>query len=378
MNKAQRGGFLADVSVVLPCLNEEATVGTCVDKALQVMKDRNIDGEVIVIDNGSTDASARIAEEHGAKVFYEPKKGYGNALRKGFAEARGSIIFMADADDTYDLREMPKFLEKFDGAEFIIGTRLKGTVKKGAMPWLHRYVGNPALTWLLNLLFRTKISDAHCGIRAFRRDILKKIDLKTAGMEFASEMIIKASKKGIKIKEVPVTYAPRRGGEAKLVSMQDGWRHVRFMFLYKHAMLFLTPGAFFFVLGILLIFVSPSPRYHSMILGAFLSILGFQIMALGIYSKIFAAIQGIDRPNGLTRVFMQYNFLEYGMVLGLLVFIYGLLIGTRIISYWVISGFGGLAEIQSAVIASTLAIVGIQIAFAAIFISILLLGKKEG
>lgn len=369
---------MTDVSVVLPCLNEEATVGKCVDKALKVMKDRGITGEVIVVDNGCTDASAKIAEEHGARVIYEAERGYGNALKKGFAEASGSIIVMADADDTYDLLEMPKFLDGLGSADFVMGSRLKGDVKKGAMPWLHRHVGNPLLTRLLNLLFRANISDAHCGMRAFKRDVLEMMELKTAGMEFASEMVIKASKLGIKIKEVPVTYSPRGGGEAKLVSIEDGWRHVRFMFLYKHAMLFLTPGAFFFVLGILLIFAVPSLRYHSMILGGFLTILGFQIMALGIYSKIFAAIHEIDRPDGLTRLFLRYNVLEYGMVLGLIVFLYGVWIGLGIVNVWIKTGFGGLAEIQGAVIASTLAIVGIQMAFAATFISVLLLGKREG
>lgn len=369
---------MVQVSVVLPCLDEEATVGRVVDKALQVMKDGGIDGEVIVVDNGSTDGSVKIAEEHGAKVVIEEKKGYGNALRRGFAEASGDIIVMADSDDTYDLLEMPKFLDELEGADFVMGSRLKGDIKKDAMPWLHRHLGNPLLTRILNLLFKTKISDAHCGMRAFRKDLLEKMELQTSGMEFASEMIIKASKLGIRIKEVTVAYGPRSGGEAKLVSIEDGWRHMRFMFLYKHAMLFLTPGAFFFVLGMLFVFAVPANRYHSMILGGFITILGFQIMTLGVYSKIFAAIHRIERPNGVAKFFMRYNILEYGMAVGLIVFLYGLWLGLRIINIWIKTGFGGLAEIQGAVIASTLAIVGIQMVFAATFISVLLLGKKEG
>lgn len=376
--KAHKGDFLTDVSVVLPCLNEETTVGRCIDKAFGVFESRDIDGEVIVVDNGCTDDSVKIAKEHGARVVYEPKGGYGNALRKGFSEAAGSIIVMADADDTYDLREMPKFLDEFNDMDFVIGSRLKGHVKKGAMPWLHMHIGNPLLTLLLNLLFGTELSDSHCGMRAFKRDILEKMELRTAGMEFASEMIIKTSKLGIKIKEVPITYSPRSGGEAKLVSVEDGWRHVRFMFLYKHAMLFLTPGALFFVLGLLLIIAIPSSRYHSMILGGFLTILGFQIMALGIYSKIFAAIHEIDKPDGLTKFFLRYNLLEYGMLFGLVIFVVGAWIGLGIITAWIKTGYGGLAEVRSAIVASTLAIVGIQIVFAAIFISILMLGKREG
>ena len=369
---------MVHVSVVLPCLNEEATVGKCVDKALFVFKEKSIDGEVIVVDNGSTDDSVKVATEHGAKVVIAEKRGYGNAYRKGFAEARGDIIVMADSDDTYDLLEMPKFLDALEGADFIMGSRLKGDIKKGAMPWLHRRVGNPVLTRILNLLFKTKISDAHCGMRAFKKDLLEKMDLQTSGMEFASEMIIKTAKLGIRIKEVPITYSPRSGGEAKLVSVEDGWRHVRFMFLYKHAMLFLTPGAFFFVLGMLLIFAMPSYRYHSMILGGFITILGFQIMALGIYSKIFATIQGMDIPNGVAKFFMRYNILEYGMGLGFIVFLSGLLVGLRIFNTWINTGFGGLGQVQDAVIASTLAILGIQMIFAATYISVLLLGKREG
>jgi glycosyltransferase involved in cell wall biosynthesis len=369
---------MVQVSVVLPCLNEEATVGRVVDKAHRAMEERGINGEVIVVDNGSTDGSVKIAEEHGAKVVIEEKKGYGNAYRRGFSEAAGDIIVMADSDDTYDLLEMPKFLDALDGADFVMGSRMRGGMEKGAMPWLHRRIGNPLLTWFLNLLFKTKISDAHCGMRVFKKDLLEKMDLQTPGMEFASEMIIKASKLGIKIKEVPVSYGPRSGGEAKLVSFEDGWRHMRFMFLYKHAMLFLTPGAFFFVLGMLFVFAVPANRYHSMILGGFITILGFQIMTLGIYSKIFAAIQGIERPNGVAKFFMRYNFLEYGMVVGSVVFLIGAWIGFEIINTWIKTGFGGLAEIQGAVVASTLAIVGIQMVFAAAFISVLLLGKKEG
>jgi glycosyltransferase involved in cell wall biosynthesis len=369
---------MARVSVVMPCLNEEATVGKCVDKALLVFKEKSIDGEVIVVDNGSKDCSVEVAKEHGATVVIEGKRGYGNAYRTGFAKAVGDIIVMADSDDTYDLLEMPKLLDELDGADFVMGSRLRGEIKEGAMPWLHRHVGNPLLTRILNVLFKTKISDAHCGMRAFKKDIIEKLELQTTGMEFASEMIIKTSKLGINIKEVPISYSPRSGGEAKLVSFEDGWRHVRFMFLYKHAMLFLTPGALFFVLGLFMIFAVPSYRFHSMILGGFITILGFQIMALGIYSKVFAAIRGIEKPDGITNFFMRYNVLEYGMAVGVLVFLTGVWIGLDIITTWVKTGFGGLGEIQSAVIASTLAIVGIQMAFASTFVSVLLLGKKEG
>lgn len=366
------------VSVVMPCLNEEKTVGACVKKARDVFEEKGIEGEVIVVDNGSTDNSVEIAKKHGAKVLHEPEKGYGNAYLRGFEEAKGEIILMADSDDTYDLYELPKFLGAFnDGADFVMGSRLKGEIKKGAMPWLHKHIGNPLLTKTLNLLFKTKLSDAHCGMRAFRKDALKKLNLKTSGMEFASEMILKAKKAGLRIKEVPITYRPRDGGKAKLHSFHDGWRHLRFMLLYKHAMLFLTPGTFIFSAGLAIILLSPPVRYHSMILGSLFAILGFQVITLGLYSKIYAATHGIDKPDRVTRFFLKYNSLEYGILIGSITFLIGGSIGLRIIMAWVKSGFAELFEIRNAVLSSTFAIIGIQMIFSAVFLSVLLLEKRE-
>lgn len=366
-----------EVSVVLPCLNEEATVGICIRKAKEVFEKLGIEGEIIVVDNGSTDNSVEAAKRSGAKVVSEERRGYGNAYLRGFREAAGAIIVMADSDATYDLYEMPKFLEALDDADLVIGTRLRGEIKEGAMSWRHRYLGNPLLTKLLNILFRTSISDAHCGMRAFRKEALEKIRPKTAGMEFASEMIIKAAKSGLTIKEVPITYYPRRAGPAKLHSFQDGWRHLRFMLLYKHAMLFLTPGAFLFVTGLFFI-ILPSPmRYHTMILGSLFTVLGFQTITLGLYSKIYAAIHGIDTADSFTNFFMHYNSLEYGSIIGLLMFLLGGGIGLRILFLWFKSGFAALSEIRNAVLSSTLAILGIQMIFASIFISVLLLERKE-
>ncbi len=367
-----------EVSVVLPCLNEEETVGTCVRKARESLEKLGIEGEVIVVDNGSTDESVRIAKGEGAVVVSESRRGYGNAYLRGFEEAKGGIIVMADSDDTYDLSDIPKFLEVLENdADLVIGSRLRGEIKDGAMPWLHRHIGNPLLTKILNLLFRMNISDAHCGMRAFKREALEKVDLKTGGMEFASEMLIKATKAGLRIKEVPVVYSPRRRGNTKLASFQDGWRHVRFMFLYKHAMLFLTPGSLLFVLGLLLMLFSPSIRYHTMILGSFFAITGFQIITLGLYSKIYAALHGMDKPDRLTRFFLEYNSLEYGMLLGFAVFLVGVAMGFNILASWVASGFAGLSQIRNAVLSSTLAIIGLQVVFAAVFSSVLLLEKRE-
>lgn len=366
-----------DVSVVLPCLNEEATVGVCVRKAGEVFERLGIEGETIVVDNGSTDNSAEVAKKFGAKVVFEERRGYGNAYLRGFREASGDVVVMADSDGTYDLYEMPRFLEALNGADLVIGTRFKGEIKDGAMSWLHRYLGNPLLTKVLNVLFRTSISDAHCGMRAFRREMLDDIKPKTAGMEYASEMVIKAAKSGFIIKEVPITYYPRKSGPANLHSFQDGWRHLRFMFIYKHAMLFLMPGSVLFVSGLFLI-LFPSPmRYHTMILGSLFTILGFQTITLGLYSNVYAAVHGNDQPNRITRFLMHYNSLEYGLILGFITLLLGGGIGFGILLAWIKSGFTALSEIRNAILSSTLAIIGIQMIFASVFISVLLLDRRE-
>ncbi len=368
---------MTDVSVVLPCLNEEETVGICIDKAKKAFLDMKISGEVVVVDNCSTDNSAKIAEEHGARVIKEEKKGYGNAYLRGFKEARGKIIVMADADNTYDLLEMPRFLELInEGADFVMGSRLRGKIEPGAMPWLHRYIGNPLLTFMLNLFFKAGISDSHCGMRAIKKSALEKLDLRMPSMEFASEMVIKAVKNGLNIKEIPITYSKRGGGEAKLKSFEHGWRHVRYMLLYEPTALFLIPGALSF-LGGLVALATITTRIHSMVLGSLFTILGFQIITLGIYSKIFAIVRGIERPDRIMRFFIRYEALEYEMFLGFLIFLVGAGIGIKVILSWVTGGFGELSQIRSAIISSTLAIIGIQMIFSAIFSSMLLLDRVE-
>jgi len=366
------------VSVVMPCLNEAETVGMCIDEAKDTFQKLEIDGEIIVVDNGSADGSAEIAMKHGARVVYEPEEGYGNAYLCGFQEARGDIIVMGDADGTYPFKTMPEFIEPIlsGRADFVIGSRLKGNILPGAMPWLHRCIGNPLLTKTLNAFFGTNISDAHCGMRAIRKDALGKLNLKTSGMEFASEMVIKAAKNGLRIKEVPITYCPRKSGMPKLHSTLDGWRHLRFMFLYKHAALFLAPGFLIFITGLSLILFSKT-RYHSMILGSLLAILGFQVITLWLHAKIYVAIHGIDTPDNVTKLFLKYNSLEYGMLIGSVIFLAGAYLGLRIVLVWIKSGFAELFEIRNTILSSTFAIIGIQIIFASIFLSVLLLEKKE-
>src|ERR1022692_4766797 len=218
------------LSVVIPCLNEEENIEECVRTALAVLREKNIDGEVLVVDNASEDDSAALAAAAGARVVSEPRRGYGSAYLAGFAAAKGRYIVMADADLTYDFNEIPRFVAELDaGAELVMGDRMDN-IQPGAMPWLHRYIGNPILSGLLDLFFRPGVKDAHCGMRAVRRDVLPRLDLRTTGMEFASEMVIRAAKQHLAITEVDIEYHPR-GGESKLSSFRDGWRHLRFILL---------------------------------------------------------------------------------------------------------------------------------------------------
>src|SRR5690349_16753807 len=240
------------VSVVIPALNEAESIEACVRRSLETMAEHDIPGEVVVADNGSDDGTPELARDAGARVIHESRKGYGSAYLAGFAAARGKYIVMGDADETYDFREIARFVEPLEeGADFVMGSRLRGRIHRGAMPWLHRYVGNPVLTGVLNLFFRTGVSDAHCGMRAFRRDLLPVLDLRTTGMEFASEMVIRAAKAKLKIAEFPIEYHPR-GGESKLSSFRDGWRHLRFLLVHSPTHLFMLPGAILGLLGVLI------------------------------------------------------------------------------------------------------------------------------
>src|SRR3989475_882313 len=249
------------VSVVIPCLNEAENIETCVTAALRALRAMGVPGEVVVVDNNSEDDSARLAEQAGARVVVERRRGYGSAYLAGFEASRGRYIVMADADLTYDFNEIPRFVSALeDGAEMVIGDRMDN-IQVGAMPWLHRYIGNPVLTGLLNLFFGTGVNDAHCGMRAVRRDVLPRLDLRTTGMEFASEMVIRASKENLKIEEFPIEYH-RRGGESKLSSFSDGWRHLRFLLVHSPNHLLLVPGGLLAGLGTLIVlFVEAGVRF---------------------------------------------------------------------------------------------------------------------
>ncbi len=371
------------VSVIIPCMNEEKTLGSCIGKAWQALEREGLEGEIIVADN-STDSSGAIAKSMGATLIIPQKKGYGNAYLEGFRQARGKYFVLADADDTYDLNETPRFLAPLLAreADFVIGSRLRGEIKKDSMPWLHRYIGNPVLTKILNWLFKTNISDAHCGMRAITREGYEKLGLRSEGMEFASEMIIEAARKNLRIKEVPIAYYPRQT-PSKLHSWGDGWRHLRFMMLYNPTPFFYIPGFLLFTLGAFMTLTLAmrgnveTTGLHSFILGSMLAIIGTQMVTTGSYMKIYGILHNKIEKKGLTAKLLDYHSLEFGLLIGILLFIGGLALGSDVVLKWISSGYGSLSEVGEAVISMVLIAVGIQITLFALIISIFILDKKD-
>ena len=371
------------VSVVIPCLNEAETISECVRLARLVLEEAGLDGEVIVVDNASSDGSGELAGAAGAQVVLEPERGYGSAYLAGFAAARGQYILMADADLTYDFNELPRFLgELQSGADMVIGNRMKN-IHPGAMPWHHRYIGNPLLSGFLNLLFGTGVADAHCCMRALRSEVLPRLDLRTTGMEFASEMVIRAHKEKLVVRQFPIEYRPR-GGESKLSSFRDGWRHVRFLLVHSPNHLFIFPGAVMALLGALveLIVISRLAVFgrewdiHALIAGALLAIVGTQVVALGVCAHAYATYFMGETDHWFDRMRARFR-LEHGLLLGGSITLAGLVIGIVILIDWINNGFGQLSEERLAVLAATLIIVGIQIFFSSFLLSILGLRRRR-
>jgi glycosyltransferase involved in cell wall biosynthesis len=371
------------VSVVIPCLNEEENIEACVRNALEAMTTAGIRGEVVVADNNSEDRSADLAAAAGARVVHEPRRGYGSAYLAGFSAARGEYIVMGDADLTYDFNEIPRFVEKLDeGAELVMGDRMKN-ITPGAMPWHHRYIGNPVLTGILNGFFRTGVSDAHCGMRALRRDVLPRLDLRTTGMEFASEMVIRASKENLRISEFPIQYHPR-GGESKLSSWRDGWRHLRFLLVHSPTHLFILPGALMSLIGVLVSALVLSQvnilgrawDLHTMIAGSLLTIIGTQVVALGLAAHAYGKYFMGEKDPWFDRMRDHFK-LEHGLLLGGAIALLGFAIATIIIAEWISRGGGALSEQRMAVAAATLLIVGLQVFFSSFLLSILGL-RRDG
>ena len=371
-----------EVSVVIPCLNEARSVGLCVDKALQAFQAAGIRGEVVVADNGSSDGSAQIAAEHGARVVHAEMRGYGHALRAGIAAARGAFLIMGDADDSYDFLELPRFVAKWrEGNEVVMGNRFKGEIKPGAMPWLHQHIGNPILSGILNLFFRTNLGDAHCGMRGFTKDAFERMDLRTTGMEFASEFVIKAAKLGARRTEIPITLWPdKRGRPPHLRSFPDGWRHLRFMLLYAPNWLFIGPGALLALLGLaLVVWLMPAPRHlgrvtldlHSMVFGLVFALLGVQIVFIGLFARVFSYAEQFNRQEqSLERALYRVK-LEHGLLFGAAIALVGLAGNARIFFQWAGEGFGPLHQVRDVIFWSLWLFVGVQIFFSSIFLSML-------
>jgi glycosyltransferase involved in cell wall biosynthesis len=364
------------VSVVIPCLNEAGNIAECVLRAQAVLDENGIDGEVLVVDNGSEDDSGQIARAAGARVVDEPQRGYGQAYQAGFDAARGDYIVMIDADLTYDFEEIPRFVEELDaGAELVMGNRLEN-VQPGAMSLTSR-IGNPILSGFLNALYRTPIGDAHCGMRAFRRDVLPRLDLRSTGMEFASEMVIRAAREKLEIRELPIALH-RRGGESKLSPFRDGWRHLRLMLVYSPNFLFVVPGAAMVILGIVIdaLVLTQATVFgrqfyiHAEIAGSLLIIVGMEVLALGLIARTYGIyFMGLRDPF-LERMRARFR-LEHGLLLGGTIVLAGLIGGTAIVVDWLASGAGSLGEGEVALVAATTFVVGVQIFFASFLLSIL-------
>jgi glycosyltransferase involved in cell wall biosynthesis len=374
------------VSVIIPCLNEATGVGKCVTKALQALRDLGLPGEVIVVDNGSTDGSPEIAEDAGARVVHERRRGYGAAYLRGFAEARGEYFVMGDGDDSYDFLDIPRFIEplRAGSADMVMGTRLKGNILPGAMPWTHRWIGNPILSGILRLFFGTSVSDSHCGMRSFTRAGYQRMSLRTQGMEFASEIVVCALRERLRIDEVPITYHPREG-ISKLRGMSDAWRHMRFMLMYSPSYLFQLPGLLLMAVGgLLVVWQAGGPQelfgrtwdFHVLLFGALAVILGYNFVLFDVFAKTFSMGAGLAGPNRWLRTLMDSFTLERGLLAGAVVLLAGLALEAKIIVDWIRSGYGELMAIRGIVIGMMAMVVGAQTLFASFLLGLLLVQRR--
>jgi glycosyltransferase involved in cell wall biosynthesis len=373
------------VSVVLPCLNEEAAIGSCIQKIQSTLAGANISGEIVVSDNGSTDSSVAIAERLGARVVHQPERGYGNAYLKGFDAARGRYLIMGDADDTYDFTLIPRFLELLDqGYDFVTGSRYLDGGQRHITP-LHRIFGNPALTAILNRLFGTRYTDVYCGFRGFSRRAYDLIRPISPGMEFNLELAINAGLAGLRVTEIPIVLGPRKG-ESKLRTFRDGWRSLRMMLLYSPNTLFLLPGALFLLSGLAIHFAlllglaywngRPAAAVTG-VFGTIFSVVGFQILSLGLHAKTYSWSRRFDRDNRSLERFYRYFTLEFGLALGAgLVLMGGAVLGTLIVR-WLRSNLLPLPHPEWASFGATLFIIGCSTLFSSLFISTMSLSRPH-
>ncbi|MEI6553418.1 MAG: glycosyltransferase family 2 protein [bacterium] len=376
------------ISVILPCLNEEKAVGFCIESINKTAKQNNLDLEIIVVDNGSTDSSTEIVEkfklnQNNLILISEPVKGYGSAYMRGLREARGKYFFMADADATYDFGDIPRFIEKLaEGNDVVIGNRFSGMMESKSMTFSHRWIGNPILSSLVKLFFKVKIHDIHCGARAISRDAYSKIVLYTLGMEFASEMIIKSAKAKLQIVEIPISYKMRIG-DSKLETFKDGWRHLRFILLYSPVVIFLIPGLILFLYGLVSMFVlyignfslfGVQLYFHPMFLSSLCMILGYELIFFTGFSRVYAITHLGEKDKFLEKI-SRFATLEKALVFGSILALASILIFLSIFIGWIKSDLGNLNQTKNLILALTFAIIGVQTITGSFMLSIL--GIKE-
>lgn len=373
-----------ELTILMPCLNEAATVGACVDAGIAAIHASGATGEVVVADNGSTDGSREIASGRGARVVAVGERGYGAALGAGIAAARGRYVVMADADQSYDLSESGRYLAKLrEGYDLVMGNRFEGGIAPGAMPALHRYIGNPVLSGLGRLFFGSPVGDFHAGMRGFRREAILGLDLRTTGMEFASEMIVRASLAGLRVTEVPTTLSPDgRGRPPHLRTWRDGWRHLRFLLLYSPRWLFLYPGLFLLAAGaIASALLIPTARVHTLVYAAAAVLIGFQTVLFALFTKIYAINEGLlpEDPR-LDRIF-RVATLEAGLAVGGLLLMAGLAGSIWALAVWDATSFGELdpsaLTMRIVIVSATAIALGFQTILSSFFFSILGLRRRR-
>ena len=379
-----------ELTIVMPCLNEAETLATCIRKAQRSLNELKIIGEIVVADNGSTDGSQEIARQTGTRVILVEDKGYGNALMAGIAAARGTYVIMGDADDSYDFSALGPFIEKLrEGYDLVMGNRFLGGINRGAMPPLHRYLGNPVLTTIGRLFFHSPCGDFHCGLRGFRKAAIMQLDLRTTGMEFASEMVVKATLRKMRIAEVPTTLSPAgRSRPPHLHSWRDGWRHLRFLLLYSPRWLFLYPGQLLMLLGLLIgAWLLPGPKMvggitfdvHTLLYAALAVIIGFQAIVFAIFTKVFAISEGLLPQDPRLNAVMEYITLEVGLIVGIVLVLLGLAGSIYAVGYWDVHSFGNLnpsRTLRIVIPAVTFLTLGCQILLSSFFLSILGLRRR--
>jgi glycosyltransferase involved in cell wall biosynthesis len=373
------------ISILMPCLNEAETLAVCIDKAKRFLDANGIYGEIMIADNGSTDGSQEIAASVGARVIHVELKGYGSALMRGFEAAQGEYIIMGDADDSYDFSELGEFVAALEaGYDLVMGNRFKGGIMPGAMPFLHRYIGNPILSWLARLFFKSDIGDFHCGLRGFKKEAILSLNLQTTGMEFASEMVVKATMKGLKIKEVPtILYPDGRTRPPHLRTWSDGWRHLRFLLLYSPRWLFFYPGLALIILGMLIsAYLLPGPRnmlgvtldINTLMYAAFLIILGVQSVLFSLFTYVFGVHADLLPRDPWTEKIIQRAGLERGILLSLGMILLGFSSSVGALIYWSENLFGAIdptISMRLVIPGAVLFTLGFQTLFASFFLSIL-------